>query len=113
MKNLRSIKHNQIYVGLFSWDYPFKWYLSEIFTCRRPRNVLPVILLDRTSTCPKRVGTLTDKNFQSVLLYKSDELIFSKLALKGTGTRDLIWLKVVSLDRSWLVGLIRTTFKHF
>ena len=25
--------------------------------------------------------------------------------LKGTGTRDLIWLKVVSLYRSWLVGL--------
>ena len=25
--------------------------------------------------------------------------------LKGTGTQDLIWLKVVSLDRSWLVGL--------
>ena len=25
--------------------------------------------------------------------------------LKGTGTRDLIWLKVVSLDRPWLVGL--------
>jgi len=25
--------------------------------------------------------------------------------IKGTGTRDLIWLKVVSLDRSWLVGL--------
>ena len=25
--------------------------------------------------------------------------------LKGTGTRDLIWPKVVSLDRSWLVGL--------
>ena len=25
--------------------------------------------------------------------------------VKGTGTRDLIWLKVVSLDRSWLVGL--------
>jgi len=25
--------------------------------------------------------------------------------LKGTGTRDLIWLKVVSLDRFWLVGL--------
>ena len=23
----------------------------------------------------------------------------------GTGTGDLIWLKVVSLDRSWLVGL--------
>ena len=28
-----------------------------------------------------------------------------KCLLKGTGTRDLIWLKVVSLDRSWLVGL--------
>ena len=27
------------------------------------------------------------------------------LSLKGTGTRDLIWLKVVSLYRSWLVGL--------
>jgi len=25
--------------------------------------------------------------------------------LKGTGTQDLIWLKVVSLDRSWLEGL--------
>ena len=25
--------------------------------------------------------------------------------LKGTGTRDLIWLKVVSLERSWWVGL--------
>ena len=25
-------------------------------------------------------------------------------AVKGTGTQDLIWLKVVSLDRSWLVG---------
>ena len=25
--------------------------------------------------------------------------------IKGTGTRDLIWPKVVSLDRSWLVGL--------
>ena len=25
--------------------------------------------------------------------------------IKGIGTRDLIWLKVVSLDRSWLVGL--------
>ena len=24
---------------------------------------------------------------------------------KGTGTQYLIWLKVVSLDRSWLVGL--------
>ena len=25
---------------------------------------------------------------------------------KGTGTRDFIWLKVVSLDRSSLVGLM-------
>ena len=28
------------------------------------------------------------------------------LGLKGTGARDLIWLKVVSLDRSGLVGLM-------
>ena len=28
-----------------------------------------------------------------------------KVTFKGTGTQDLIWLKVVSLDRSWLVGL--------
>ena len=27
------------------------------------------------------------------------------LDLKGTGTRHLIWLKVVSLERSWWVGL--------
>ena len=27
------------------------------------------------------------------------------LTLKGTGIHDLIWLKVVSLERSWLVGL--------
>jgi len=26
--------------------------------------------------------------------------------VKETGTRDLIWLKVVSLDRSWLEGLL-------
>ena len=25
--------------------------------------------------------------------------------VKGAGTRDFIWLKVVSLDRSWLAGL--------
>ena len=35
------------------------------------------------------------------------------LNLKGTGTRDLIWLKVVSLDRSWLVQGSRKTFKNF
>jgi len=33
--------------------------------------------------------------------------------LKGTGTRDLIWLKVVSLDRSWLVGLTDDLYKIF
>jgi len=45
------------------------------------------------------------------------EMIFRSLrksvqSFKGTGTQDLIWLKVVSLDRSWLVGL-KTTFKNF
>ena len=29
-----------------------------------------------------------------------------RVVFEGTGTRDLIWLKVVSLDRSWLVGLM-------
>ena len=36
--------------------------------------------------------------------------------LKGTGTRDLIWLKVVSLERSWWVGLtedLKIFFKCF
>ena len=32
---------------------------------------------------------------------------------KGTGTRDLIWLKVVSLDRSWLVALTDDVKKNF
>ena len=32
-------------------------------------------------------------------------LMYSKYSLKGTGTRDLIWLKGVSLERSWWVGL--------
>jgi len=32
--------------------------------------------------------------------------------IKGTGTRDLIWLKVVSLDRSWLVGLTEDLYKN-
>ena len=39
------------------------------------------------------------------LFGKSDRL------LKGTGTRDLIWPKVVSLDRSWLVGLTDDLYK--
>ena len=33
--------------------------------------------------------------------------------LKGTGTRDFIWLKAVSLDRSWLVGLMDIHEKNF
>ena len=33
--------------------------------------------------------------------------------LKGTGTQDLIWLKVVTLDRSWLVGLTDDLLKFF
>ena len=42
--------------------------------------------------------------------HSTQEIIFintvrANFYVKGTGTRDLIWLKVVSLDRSWLVGL--------
>jgi len=33
------------------------------------------------------------------------QFLFIELSLKGAGTRDLIWLKVVSLERSWWVGL--------
>ena len=38
-------------------------------------------------------------------LYMSFNPGIPPVRLKGTGTRDLIWLKVVSLDRSLLVGL--------
>ena len=34
-----------------------------------------------------------------------------QLSLKGTGTQDLIWLKVVTLDRSWLEGRPLKNFK--
>ena len=57
------------------------------------------------------------KKFENILGYDSRDLVLSiheknqtlkiscHFPIKGTGTRDLIWLKVVSLDRSWLVGL--------
>jgi len=32
-------------------------------------------------------------------------IFFKFILLKGTGTQDLIWIKVLSLDRSRLVGL--------
>ena len=54
--------------------------------------------------------TLVCNYFKSTL-YRHYVLFITVLSimhytsLKGTGTRDLIWLKVVSLDRSWLVGL--------
>ena len=38
---------------------------------------------------------------------------FFLATFKGTGTRDLIWLKVVSLDRSWLVGLTDELYKFY
>ena len=45
------------------------------------------------------------KQFNFCVKVSFEQLNISPLSLKGTGTRDLIWLKVVSLDRSWLVGL--------
>ena len=45
--------------------------------------------------------------YQSKALFKVLLLqgnILLGIIFKGTGTRDLIWLKVVSLDRFWLVG---------
>ena len=41
--------------------------------------------------------------FKTILLSINSNLV--SLSLKGTGTQDLILLKVVSLDSSWLVGL--------
>ena len=35
------------------------------------------------------------------------------ILLQGTGTRDLIWLKVVSLDKSWLGGAYGQPLKVF
>jgi len=49
---------------------------------------------------PGEVGTVPnfmEKNQHSKIL--------RPFPFKGTGTRDLIWLKKVSLDRSWLVWL--------
>jgi len=31
--------------------------------------------------------------------------LLARLSFKGTVSRDLNWLKALSLDRSWLVGL--------
>ena len=45
---------------------------------------------------------LEDKKYRLVSIMAC---LLPELEFKGTGTRDLIWLKVVSLDRSWLVGL--------
>ena len=39
----------------------------------------------------------------SAVIYEFAVFEDPKVILKGTGTRDLIWLKVVSLDRSWLI----------
>ena len=38
-------------------------------------------------------------------LIKANISSYNTVSLKGTGTRDLFWPKVVSLDRYWLVGL--------
>ena len=43
---------------------------------------------------PRFKGTVS-RELTPMLLY-----IVRKLSLKGTGTRDLIWLKLVSLERS-------------
>ena len=42
---------------------------------------------------------------QTVPTCEKKYICLSGFCNKGTGTRDLIWVKVVSLDISWLVGL--------
>ena len=54
-------------------------------------------------------NVLASKPVPDVVIHEREKNQEQKLQcfcpFKGTGTRDLIWLKVVSLDRSWLVGL--------
>ena len=52
---------------------------------------------------------LNELTNESVKLPRSSRKLWP---LKGTGTRDLILLKVVSLERSWWVGL-REELKNF
>ena len=53
----------------------------------------------------ERTFVSPDPPFLSALSWFLHSVNSEKWSFKGTGTRDLIWLKVVSLDRSWLVGL--------
>jgi len=54
--------------------------------------------IKRSDKNPLSISTNTGKNTLSISKF---ECIYSK----GQGHENLIWLKVVSLDRSWLVGL--------
>ena len=55
---------------------------------------------------PHQADAILQQHFRKMLRYKQIwSTLLLKASVKGTGTRDLIWIKVVSLDRSWLVGL--------
>ena len=56
-------------------------------------------------SCQELNGTIIEKSLHGLNLNRQCA------TLKGTGTRDLIGLKVVSLDRSWLVGLTDDLYK--
>ena len=70
------------------------WKYSKRLNFPLGRNWGKCVVNDVNFKCNLLTGPLTN------LIFKDRWTI-----LKGTGTRDLIWLKVVSLDRSWLVGL--------
>ena len=53
----------------------------------------------------KTISFLVQQSKTIIKLYGIAKQNNMLVLLKGTGTQDLIWLKVVSLDRSWLVGL--------
>ena len=53
-----------------------------------------------------REETASEEEWRTIISTTDNGMVGHPLPLvKWTGTRDLIWLKVISLDRSWLVGL--------
>ena len=58
-----------------------------------------VMFISRTGTILKHALNL-NKKLCSVPTAQVQILFQQKVMFKGTGTRDLIWLKVVSLERS-------------
>ena len=73
-------------------------------------NYVSILNFSSISNCSSISGCSNIANIQylwCLFVYSLHPSIPSSeiMTFKGTGTRDLIWLKVVSLERSWWVGL--------